>query len=145
MFSFKNARTSQKSRVFPFTCHLFFLLEALQGFVRLLVVWVGWLEKGLEGSAGFARFCEAMGSFERLWEVLGGCRVNVVCPSPGSWINHVTMEHQHFFVQMASQASWPSALAADSLEIRESVIETKCTKWKLSECKSVPPKMFVGL
>ena len=24
----------------------------------------------MEGSAGFARFCEAMGSFERLWEVL---------------------------------------------------------------------------
>ena len=38
IFSFKNAGTSQKSRVFPFTCHLFLLLEALQGFGRLLVV-----------------------------------------------------------------------------------------------------------
>ena len=38
IFSFKNARTSQKSRVFPFTCHLFLLIEALHGFVRLLVV-----------------------------------------------------------------------------------------------------------
>ena len=28
--------------------------------------------KALEGSAGFARFCEAMGSFERLREALGG-------------------------------------------------------------------------
>ena len=28
--------------------------------------------KVLEGSAGFARFCEAMGSFERLREALGG-------------------------------------------------------------------------
>ena len=35
VFSFKNARTSQKSRVFPFTFHLFLLVEALQGFGRL--------------------------------------------------------------------------------------------------------------
>ena len=38
IFSFNNAGTLQKSRVFPFTCHLFLLLEALQGFGRLLVV-----------------------------------------------------------------------------------------------------------
>ena len=29
--------------------------------------------KALEGSAGFAGFFKAMGSFERLWEALGGC------------------------------------------------------------------------
>ena len=28
--------------------------------------------KALEGSAGFARFCEALGGFERLREALGG-------------------------------------------------------------------------
>ena len=38
IFSIKNGGTSQKSRVFPFTCHLFLLLEALQSFVSLLVV-----------------------------------------------------------------------------------------------------------
>ena len=35
VFSLKNARTSQMSHVFPFTFHLFLLLEALQGFWRL--------------------------------------------------------------------------------------------------------------
>ena len=73
-FSFKNARTSQKSRVFPFTCHLFLLLEALLGFVRLLEVLevFGVVWKVLEGFAGFGRFCEAMRSFERRGEALGG-------------------------------------------------------------------------
>ena len=67
IFSFKNARTSQKSRVFPFTCHLFLLLEALQGFVRLLEVLevFGMVWKVLEGFAGF-------GGFVRLWAVLRG-------------------------------------------------------------------------
>ena len=59
VFSFRNARTSQKSRVFPFTFHLFLLLEALQGFGRLWEEVFGGLWDGLEGSAGFARFCEA--------------------------------------------------------------------------------------
>ena len=74
IFSFKNARTSQKSCVFPFTCHLFLLLEALEGFGRLLVVLevFGMVWKVLEGSAGFAGCCEVMGSFERLAEALGG-------------------------------------------------------------------------
>ena len=64
----------QKSRVFPFTCHLFLLLEALQGFVRLLEVLevFGMVWKVLEGCAGFGGFCEAMGSFERRGEALGG-------------------------------------------------------------------------
>ena len=51
IFSFKNAHTSQKSRVFPFTFHLFLLLEALRGFGRL---------------------CEALGGSGCLWEALGG-------------------------------------------------------------------------
>ena len=72
IFSLKNTGASQKSRVFPFTCHLFLLLEALQGFVRLLVVLevFAMVWKVLEGFAGFGGFCEAMGSFERLWEAL---------------------------------------------------------------------------
>ena len=74
VFSFKNARTSQKSRVFPFTCHLFLLLEALQGFVRLLEVLevFGMVWKVLEGFAGFGGFCEAMGSFEELLVAFAG-------------------------------------------------------------------------
>ena len=62
IFSFKNARTSQKSRVFPSTCHLFLLLEALQCFVRLLEILevFGRLGDGLEG---FGRLC-------KLWGVL---------------------------------------------------------------------------
>ena len=73
IFSFKNARTSQKSRVFPFSFHLFLLLEALQGFVRLLEVLevFGMVWKVLEGFGGFEGFCEAMGSFERHGEALG--------------------------------------------------------------------------
>ena len=74
IFSFKNARTSQKSRVFPFTCHLFLLLEALQGFVRLLEVLevFGMVWKLLEGFAGFGGFCEALDSCERRGEALRG-------------------------------------------------------------------------
>ena len=74
IFSFKNARMSQKSRVFPFTCHLFLLLEALQGFVRLLEVLevFGMVWKVLEGFAGFGGFCEAMRSLERRGKALGG-------------------------------------------------------------------------
>ena len=65
-FLVQNARASQMSRVFEFTFHLFLLLEALQSFVRLLEVLevFGMVWKGLEGSAGFGGFCEAMGSFE---------------------------------------------------------------------------------
>ena len=40
------------------------LLEVLEVF--------GMVWKVLEGFAGFGGFCEAMGSFERLWEALGG-------------------------------------------------------------------------
>ena len=74
VFSYKNARTSQKSRVFQFTCHLFLLLEALQGFVRLLegLEVFGMVWKVLEGFAGFGGFCEAMRSFERRGQALGG-------------------------------------------------------------------------
>ena len=60
-----------KSLVFyPFTCHLFLLLEALQGFGRLLDVLevFGMVWKVLEGFAGFGGFCEAMRSFERRGE-----------------------------------------------------------------------------
>ena len=74
VFSRSKKHTSQKSRVFPFTCHLFLLLEALQGFLRLLEVLevFGMVWKVLEGFAGFGGSCEAMRSFdmERLWEVL---------------------------------------------------------------------------
>ena len=74
VFWFKIARASQKSRVFPFAFHLFLLLEALQGFVRLLEVLevFGMVWKVLEGFAGFGGFCEAMRSFERRGEALGG-------------------------------------------------------------------------
>ena len=73
VISFKNACTAQLSRVFPFTFHLFLLLEALQGFERLWEVLevFGMVWKVLEGSAGFARFCEALGGSERLQEALG--------------------------------------------------------------------------
>ena len=62
IFSFKNACTSQKSRVFPFTCHLFLLLEALQGFVRLLVVLevFGRLWDGLEGFGRLCKLCRVL-------------------------------------------------------------------------------------
>ena len=75
IFSFKNARTSQKCRVFPFTCHLFLLLEALQGFVRLLEVLevFGMVWKVLEGFAGFGgfvRLCAVLRGVDRFWEVL---------------------------------------------------------------------------
>ena len=75
VFSFKNARASQMSRVFPFTFHLFLLLlEALQGFERLWEVLevFGMVWKVLEGFAGFGGFCEAMVSFDRRGEALGG-------------------------------------------------------------------------
>ena len=64
-FLFKNARTSQKSRVFPFTCLLFLLLKALQSFMRLWEVLEGFGKfwEALEGSAGFAKFCKALGGF----------------------------------------------------------------------------------
>ena len=75
VFSRSKIRASQKSRVFPFTCHLFLLLEALQGFVRLLEVLdiFGMVLKVLEGFAGFGgfvRLCAVLRGVERLWEVL---------------------------------------------------------------------------
>ena len=63
MFSFKNACTSQKSRVFPFTFHLFLLLEALQGFGRY---WKAL--QALHALRGFARLWAASRGFGRLWE-----------------------------------------------------------------------------
>ena len=61
-----------KLSCFPFTFHLFLLLEALQGFVKLWEVLevFGMVWKVLEGFAGFGGFCEAMGSFERRGEAL---------------------------------------------------------------------------
>ena len=68
------------TRVTKVSCvsvHLPFVLapfEALQGFVRPLDVLevFGMVWKVLEGFAGFGGFCEAMGSFERRGESLGG-------------------------------------------------------------------------
>ena len=54
---------------------LFLFLEALQGFVRLWQVLEGFGKfwEALEGSAGFAKFCKALGGgLERLRNVLGG-------------------------------------------------------------------------
>ena len=74
VFSRSKMQARHKSlEFFPFTCHLFLLLKALQSFVSLLEVLEvfrspGMVWKVLEGSAGFARFCEAICSFERLWE-----------------------------------------------------------------------------
>ena len=72
VFSFKIAGASQKSRVFPFTCHLFLLLEAVQGFVRLLEVLevFGMVWKALQALRGFVRLCAVLRGVERLWEVL---------------------------------------------------------------------------
>ena len=65
IFSFQDACLAQKFRVFLLIFHLFLLPEALQGFVRLWEVLPGFgkLLEALEGSAGFARFCNALGSF----------------------------------------------------------------------------------
>ena len=62
ILSFKNACLAQKCPVFPLIFHLFLLPEA---FVRLWQVLPGFgkLWEALEGSAGFARFCEALGGF----------------------------------------------------------------------------------
>ena len=54
------------------------LWKALASFGNLWEVW-----KALKG------FGKLLGSFERLWEAVGSLDVNMVCPSPGSWINHV--------------------------------------------------------
>ena len=61
IFSFKNACLAQKSRVFPSIFHLFLLLAALQGFVRLWEVLPGF--GPWEALGGFGRLC-------RLCEVL---------------------------------------------------------------------------
>ena len=65
VFLFKNARASQMSRVFPFTFHLFLLLEALQGFERLWEVLevFGRLWDGLEGFGRLCRLCEVLYGF----------------------------------------------------------------------------------
>ena len=62
IFSFKYVGTPQKSRVFPFTFHLFLLLEALQGFERLWEVLevFGRLWDGLEGFGRLCRLCEVL-------------------------------------------------------------------------------------
>ena len=62
MFSFKNAGTPQKSRVFLFTVHLFLLLEVLQGFERLWEVLevFGRLWDALEGFGRLCRLCEVL-------------------------------------------------------------------------------------
>ena len=71
IFSFKNARTSQKSRVFPFTFHLFLLLEALQGFERLWEVLevFGRLWAAL-ALRGFVRLWVVLKGFVMFWEAL---------------------------------------------------------------------------
>ena len=65
IFSFKKACLAQKSQVFLRIFHLFLFLEALQGFVRLWQVPVlegfGKFWEALEGSAGFAKLCKALG------------------------------------------------------------------------------------
>ena len=45
--------------------HLFWLLEALQGFARLWEVLEGFGKfwEALEGSAGFTKFCKSLGGF----------------------------------------------------------------------------------
>ena len=65
IFSFKKACLAQTSRVFLWIFHLFLFLEALQGFVRLWEVLEGFRKfwEALEGSAGFAKFCKALGGF----------------------------------------------------------------------------------
>ena len=70
----KYTHTSQKSRVFPFTFHLFLLLEALQSFVRLLEVLevFGMVWKALWDLGGFVRLWAVLRGVERLWEALGG-------------------------------------------------------------------------
>ena len=62
VFSFKNARASQMSRVFPLSFFLFLLLEALQGFERLWEVSevFGRLWDGLEGFGRLCRLCEVL-------------------------------------------------------------------------------------
>ena len=81
VFSFKNARASQMSRVFPFTFHLFLLLEALRGFeiLREALGGFGTPCEVLEALDGFVMFWEALAlegfgkplqSLGRLWEAL---------------------------------------------------------------------------
>ena len=64
-FSFKKACLAQTSRVFLLIFYLFLLPEALQGFARLWEVLEGFgkVWEALEGSAGFAKFCKALGGF----------------------------------------------------------------------------------
>ena len=77
-FSFKKACLAQTSRVFLWIFHLFLFPEDLQGFERLWQVLCGFGKfwEALEGSAGFAKFCKALGilsgGLERLRKVLGG-------------------------------------------------------------------------
>ena len=64
--SFKIARTYFTNvSCFSMEFHLFLFLEALQGFVRLWEVLEGFEKfwEALEGSAGFAKFCKALGGF----------------------------------------------------------------------------------
>ena len=43
--------------------------------------------KGLDALEGFGGFI----SLWQVWKALGSFDVNMVCPLPGSWINHVCM------------------------------------------------------
>ena len=74
VFSFKNARTSQMSRVFPFTFHLFLLLEALGSFGRYwkFLGGSGMVWKALQALQGVVRLWVGLRGFERFWEALGG-------------------------------------------------------------------------
>ena len=66
-------------------------------FGRLLKV-LGCFRRFWEALAASVRLCKALdalegfGGFSSLWQVwkaLGSFDVNMVCPLPGSWINHV--------------------------------------------------------
>ena len=79
MFYFPVQKYTHVTKVSCFSVHLPFVL-ALGGFARLCEafegigsLWDGALVwKVLEGFAGFGGFCEAMRSFERRGEALGG-------------------------------------------------------------------------
>ena len=71
--------------------------KAWEGFGRLRQV-LGCFGRLWEALAASVRLCKALdalegfGGFSSLWQVwkaLGSFDVNMVCPLPGSWINHV--------------------------------------------------------
>ena len=95
------------------------LLGALECFGRVaasvrlskaLVQWMLW--KVLEALGVFGRYGRLWEAFRKLWDALGSFDVNMVCPSPGSWISyvlhtlHICMWFCAYVLQSVGGSSW---------------------------------------